>query len=362
MMKATVEYVTVPKDSRIIAISDIHGDLSGFKKLLNKVHFTDHDSLFIVGDFCEKGSEILPLVRYVMNLSKKSNVHIVCGNCDTLYEDVYLMDNKEEDATLLNYMLNRPLSILNDMCREINYVVNKNTDMKDMKITLQNNFKAELDLLSKLPVIIDTKNFTFVHGGLSSEDLEDQDKYACLKNDDFQSKNLKFSKYVVVGHWPVALYSDKIFNNNPLINPIQKIISIDGGNSIKTEGQINALLIDPSGNMSFDSYDHLPEAVVCDDSLIENQNPEFIHYGHNEVKILSEKDDFSECLLLESGKTIWAVTEDMYSYNGHDYCNDMTTYIMPLKKGDVVKVIKKTSRGYIVKKDGIVGWYKGELK
>ena len=81
MMKATVEYVTVPKDSRIIAISDIHGDLSGFKKLLNKVHFTDHDSLFIVGDFCEKGSEILPLVRYVMNLSKKSNVHIVCEMC-----------------------------------------------------------------------------------------------------------------------------------------------------------------------------------------------------------------------------------------------------------------------------------------
>lgn len=40
-------------------------------------------------------------------------------------------------------------------------------------------------------------------------------------------------------------------------------------------------------------------------------------------------------------------------------CDDYTNYRMPVSIGDKLSIIKKTSRGYLVKKDGISGWYDG---
>ena len=56
-------------------------------------------------------------------------------------------------------------------------------------------------------------------------------------------EGLTFSKYVIVGHWPTANYGKEKGCCNPIINKEQNIISIDGGNMIKSEGQLNALII-----------------------------------------------------------------------------------------------------------------------
>ena len=32
-----------------------------------------------------------------------------------------------------------------------------------------------------------------------------------------------------------------------------------------------------------------------------------------------------------------------------------------MKKGDIVRVVEETSRGYFVKRGGWSGWYRGEL-
>ena len=59
---------------KICGISDIHGDLTTFKKLLNKCEYNEEeDYLIILGDFLEKGTEILDTVHYVMELSKKED-------------------------------------------------------------------------------------------------------------------------------------------------------------------------------------------------------------------------------------------------------------------------------------------------
>ena len=38
-----------------------------------------------------------------------------------------------------------------------------------------------------------------------------------------------------------------------------------------------------------------------------------------------------------------------------------TDYVLPLKKGDRVRVVEKTSRGCLVKHGGTSGWYYGRL-
>ena len=55
------------------------------------------------------------------------------------------------------------------------------------------------------------------------------------------SAGLQFDQYVVVGHWPVVLYGQQIAQSNPIINTGQRIITIDGGGGVKTDGQLRLL-------------------------------------------------------------------------------------------------------------------------
>lgn len=36
--------------------------------------------------------------------------------------------------------------------------------------------------------------------------------------------------------------------------------------------------------------------------------------------------------------------------------------VLPVSSGDILSLEKETSRGYIVKKNGVSGWYLGELE
>ena len=81
-MKARIEKLTLPPGRRILAVSDIHGNLPYLKGLLDKVRFCGSDVLIIVGDLLEKGRYSLDTLRYVMELSRTHEVHAVCGNCD----------------------------------------------------------------------------------------------------------------------------------------------------------------------------------------------------------------------------------------------------------------------------------------
>ena len=55
--KATIAFWEPPEGRRILVMSDIHGNLSYFEGLLNKLDFSARDELVIDGDFLEKGAE-----------------------------------------------------------------------------------------------------------------------------------------------------------------------------------------------------------------------------------------------------------------------------------------------------------------
>ena len=67
---------------RVIAVSDIHGNLPYLKGLLKKVGFSTDDVLILVGDILEKGPYSLATLRFVMELQKTHTVYPLCGNCD----------------------------------------------------------------------------------------------------------------------------------------------------------------------------------------------------------------------------------------------------------------------------------------
>ena len=81
-----------------------------------------------------------------------------------------------------------------------------------------------------------------------------------------------FHKYIVVGHLPVSEYRKDICCFNPIIDTRRHIISIDGGNEVKSAGQLNALIYE-QGRFQFACSDHLKKARITRDILPVNRTP-----------------------------------------------------------------------------------------
>ena len=88
-MKALVQKLSLPDAGRIIAISDVHGNLPYLRGLLAKLSLREEDTLIFCGDFLEKGRYSLETLRYIMRLSQLRRVHAVLGNCDFWQDAIY---------------------------------------------------------------------------------------------------------------------------------------------------------------------------------------------------------------------------------------------------------------------------------
>ena len=140
-------------ERRIIAVSDIHGNLPYLRALLSKVGFSQNDELIIDGDFLEKGEYSLETLRYLMRLSQRGNVHAVCGNCDS-WSDAVDGEIRYWTIHVVDYMLSRRGGLIWDMLREQGITVTKDTDFIPLIPMLREKFKPEFDFIRALPHII----------------------------------------------------------------------------------------------------------------------------------------------------------------------------------------------------------------
>ena len=201
---------------RVLAVSDVHGNLPFLKGALETVNFAPDDVLVIVGDLLEKGKESLATLRYVMDLQKTHTVYMVSGNCD--YIDQCFLSGPGLDKKLWPVLDRfwRGSSVLMQLGAEIGVVPQRLEDLPALRAALLERFPEETGFLLELPHILEAGNFIFVHGGVPREDrLEELEAYDCMKNDDFRGQGHSFQKWVVVGHWPVTLYDARIQRSAP---------------------------------------------------------------------------------------------------------------------------------------------------
>ncbi len=351
---------------RILAVSDIHGCLDYLRGALEKAKFSDDDILFIVGDIIEKGSDSLGTLRYIMKLCEKGNVVPLIGNVDA--SRLLIIDRLKENADMFfDYIVRMrawDACFYDQLALECGYNIDSVEDLLESKNAVSERFEAELSFLAGLPTVVETQNFVFVHGGLAEKDIEankNRELFELLKRDAFMSNTEhRFDKYVVVGHWPVTLYGTKIPQYNPIINREKKIISIDGGCGIKDECQMNVLIIPDinckTDDISYISYDELP-VIHAGTAQKPSDDSSFINWLCRSIKIIERGEEFSFVEHENSGRRLYI--PNVYLNNGFD-CRDYTDYMLPVEVGDRLSLITKTSRGCIVKKNGVVGWYCGE--
>ena len=73
-------------------ISDIHGNLNGFMKMLKKINFTEADELYVLGDVIDRGLFGIEILQYIMD---HSNIKMLLGNHE-LFMIQSLIDNDWE--------------------------------------------------------------------------------------------------------------------------------------------------------------------------------------------------------------------------------------------------------------------------
>ena len=358
---ARIEQLAVAPGRRLLAVADVHGNLPYLTGLLEKVPFGGDDLLIFDGDFLEKGAQSLETLHLVMRLCAEGRAKAVCGNCDE-WAEIFSM-SPEEDRKIRQYVLWRGCGLIWDMAEAIGRSAAEE-DFTALKHALREAFGAEWDFLARIPHAIETEHFIFAHAGVHADKpLREHTAQELVKYDNFLRSDERFDKWVVVGHWPVVLYGESVVNANPIIDRKRHIISIDGGCVLKDDGQLNALVIprEDSEDFSYVSYDPFPTATVLDEQPGGGRSY-YIRWGDSRVRVLRRGEEFSLCRHERTGYEMEIMTKYLFTDEEVTNCNDCTDYVLPLRKGDIVSIVERTSRGFFVKHEGVSGWYFGRLE
>jgi hypothetical protein len=292
---------------RTVCVSDIHGHLDIFQELLKEVEYTADDSLILLGDLYTKGPRPLDTLRYIMELSRSPGVHVLRGNCDGV------SGNLTPD---------------------------------------------EAAWLEALPHVLYTDEYAFVHGGLTSEDFDSLDAWACMKFDAFMEQGLSFSRWVVTGHWPVDNYCYGIASHNPIIDHKLRIAAIDGGMAIRRSAQLNALII-RDGEFSYKAVDGFPPftAVKAQEESGGTLN---ITWTDRPVELTRHGEEFSAVRHISTGIELDIPTEYLFTDWEGRLCGSSGgfNYFLPVSVGETVSLVDDFSDRVFAKKDGVIGWIK----
>lgn len=360
-----------PSGGRIIAVSDIHGYVDYLDGLLKKIAFSPQDTLILIGDLIEKGPESLKTVRYVMELcAHNQNVHVSMGNVEYHRIGAFFNDSKEGNEEFLRMLFDTKKvwkrGLFLDMLDELGIPIDtiRENGEPEIKKAIWDRYRKEITFLWELPAIITAGNYIFVHAGIETDDLEElrnKEAFAHLKVDAFLNKDVHFRKCVVVGHWPVCLYSDTCDNINPVFDYEKHIVAIDGGCALKTGAQLNALIIPRQDadmkEIRFEAFDDYPR-LIADKSQKRQESTVCIRYFDCKVVILEEKGDVAQVMHESSGKVFTVPVSYLYRRKAKTAClSDFNNGYLQIEAGDELALIQETSEGAIVKKDGLIGWY-----
>lgn len=136
----------------------------------------------------------------------------------------------------------------------------------------------------------------------------------------------------------------------------KKIIAIDGGNTIKEAGQLNAFIIQrkPTGDkFSYIYVDCFPEYEVIADFHADATMQGGVTYPHYYIEPIEKKQDYTICRQRETNTLLYVKDEYIRQLDSGEYTvkTDISCAQISVKKGDIVSLIDGSCSGYdLIKK------------
>lgn len=172
-------------------VSDIHGEYDLFLKLLDKVRFSDSDTMYVLGDIIDKGSSSIKLVDFIRH---KPNIKAILGNHEFIFLKFY--DGLMRSAKSAD-------------------------DIAEVLQKLQEYFPNDKEILSwetvdyieSLPFYIEDNDFICVHAGVETDEngvilpMKTQMPEVMVYSRNFKEKGFSLAaknKTVLFGHTPCS--------------------------------------------------------------------------------------------------------------------------------------------------------------
>jgi serine/threonine protein phosphatase 1 len=228
---------------KVYVMSDLHGNFIIFKRMLEKIQFSKEDTLYILGDCCDRGPESLDIYYYI---TKEDNIHLVKGNHETMMRDAFIAnDNTSKQTRLWNQ--NGGLKTFHSYHEHLHKEAFKPYDYQVLKAAF---YQMMIRYVNRCPnfveVHINEQDYVLIHAGINPEKgLYEQSEEECvwMREYFYMSKGLD-NKIIIFGHTPTCHIHQDYSCFDIWIDPIyQDKIGIDGGVGGYEQGQLNCLCL-----------------------------------------------------------------------------------------------------------------------
>lgn len=192
------------------AISDIHGCLHTFKLLLEKIHFSKADELYLLGDYIDRGPDSKGVIDHIWKLQTTGyTIYCLKGNHEQM-----MLDALTSLPHRRQWMVHGGRTTMSSFgVQHLSEIPNKYTDW-----------------LRALPHYKEIKGYILVHAGLNfskSNPLDDQTSMLWVRRwYDLVDREWLNGRIIVHGHTPIkrAMIESMLDNLEHL-----PVIDIDGG-------------------------------------------------------------------------------------------------------------------------------------
>ena len=209
----------------VYAMSDIHGEYDKYIAMLDKIGFSDEDTLYVLGDVVDRGPSP---VKILQDMAARDNVYPILGNHEAVA--LHMLPQLLVEITEENYRSHMDQQL---MSRLLDWQMDGgDATMKDFRRISAEERCDLIDYMSEFPLyeIVDAgdRTFVLVHAGLQNFRRERSlREYAAeemvLGRHDFSRRYFEDpSVYIVTGHTPTQAITGKAeiyqANNNICID------------------------------------------------------------------------------------------------------------------------------------------------
>lgn len=215
-------------------MSDLHGMFQEYREMLDKIHFLNDDSLYILGDICDRGPDTAKLY---LDIISRNNVYCIRGNHEEM-----LLDALPENFGYLRELKGKLVESVYDS--EIWCACGGNETRLSLFGQDREVVEEIYSYIKQLPfyrnIKIGETEYTLVHAGIENFSLDKpMDSYAIEEfiwyspefDDTLWNDN---NKILIVGHTPTFIFREdkqaKIYHGKG------NIIDIDCGAVFREDG------------------------------------------------------------------------------------------------------------------------------
>lgn len=173
-------------------ISDIHGEYNKFLEMLDKISFSDADTMYIIGDMIDRGKNSFEVVKHIM---ASPNMIAIKGNHEEML--MYAVNKYGIKGSIATSMLNGTDTFTT-------YKKFRKMFYKDIE-----EYRRVYRFLNTLPIYkyitVNNNDFLLVHAGIRSSRIEEntEDDMLWIREEFIQNPET-FPFVVVFGHTPTS--------------------------------------------------------------------------------------------------------------------------------------------------------------